>query len=317
MSWFATPQSLRKAGVLGLNARNGDYVMRYNDRSRYPLVDDKVLCKTYLVKHGMPVPKLIGVIATQHHAAHLSDVIANHRQFVLKPANGSGGEGITVVTGRKRDRFVKADGRMIGLADVEHHVSNILNGMYSLGGLPDQTMIESLVQFDDTFRAVAYQGVPDIRVIVFLGYPIMSMIRLPTRMSDGKANLHQGAVGAGIDLASGHTLPGVWGNHIISEHPDTDAAITGFAIPDWNQILTMAAGCYEAVKLGYIGVDIVIDKDRGPLILELNARPGLNIQLANQAGLASRLKAIEALSQHSTDPAERVAYSQGHFHSVL
>jgi glutathione synthase/RimK-type ligase-like ATP-grasp enzyme len=45
--------------------------------------------------------------------------------------------------------------------------------------------------------------------------------------------------------------------------------------------------------LGYLGVDMVIDRERGPLLLELNARPGLQIQVANQAGLRSRLALID------------------------
>jgi hypothetical protein len=38
----------------------------------------------------------------------------------------------------------------------------------------------------------------------------------------------------------------------------------------------------------------VIDQLLGPLILELNARPGLNIQLANGEGLLHRLNTIDA-----------------------
>ena len=50
-----------------------------------------------------------------------------------------------------------------------------------------------------------------------------------------------------------------------------------------------------AVGLGYIGVDIVMDVERGPMLLEANARPGLAIQIANGRGLVPRLEAIDAL----------------------
>jgi alpha-L-glutamate ligase-like protein len=170
-------------------------------------------------------------------------------------------------------------------------------------------MIETLVHFDPQFANLTYHGVPDIRVIVFKGYPVMAMTRLPTRMSHGKANLHQGAIGAGIDLATGLTFGGVSGNHLVEEHPDTGQRIEGFRVPYWSRIISMAAHCYEAVELGYLGVDIVLDRDLGPLILELNARPGLNIQLANRRGLRSRLEAIEALGDRSEAPEQRVAWS--------
>jgi alpha-L-glutamate ligase-like protein len=141
----------------------------------------------------------------------------------------------------------------------------------------------------------------------------MSMTRLPTRMSHGKANLHQGAIGAGIDLASGVTFGGVSGNRLVETHPDTGHPIAGFRIPNWDRIMSMAAQCYEAVELGYLGVDIVLDRDLGPLILELNARPGLNIQLANRRGLRCRLDAIEALGSRHELPEKRVQWSRRTF----
>lgn len=147
----------------------------------------------------------------------------------------------------------------------------------------------------------------------------MAMIRLPTRMSDGKANLHQGAIGVGIDIPTGVTRRGVWGNEPIKEHPDTEHSIVGLEIPRWDELLYMAAQCYELSELGYVGVDFVLDKNKGPLILELNARPGLAIQIANGNGLLHRLRKVEALKeagQLSVDPKERVAFSRREFPTV-
>jgi alpha-L-glutamate ligase-like protein len=182
--------------------------------------------------------------------------------------------------------------------ELGYHISNILSGMYSLGGLPDTALIEQRVEFDPIFADVSYQGVPDVRTIVFRGVPVMAMIRLPTRMSDGKANLHQGAIGVGIDLITGKTFSGVWHEQIVEQHPDTGASIIDLQIPDWDEILKLTAQCYDLAGLGYTGVDIVLDRDHGPLMLEMNARPGLSIQIANRCGLLKRLekaKAMEAI----------------------
>lgn len=290
---FSRYQRLRARGVLGLNGRNGDYIMRCNDRRLYPLVDDKVLCKQRLQQANINVPVLLGHIKTQHDANHLLKRLQDYSEFVIKPANGSGGEGILVITSRRNNRWVTAGGKMIDLDTLEHYVSNILNGMYSLGGHPDTAMIETLVHFDPVFTNLTSQGVPDIRVIVYHGYPVMAMTRLPTRESDGKANLHQGAVGAGIDISSGRTVNAVLQNANVDEHPDTGAKLTGFEIPDWNTLLELSAKCYDAIPLGYLGVDIVLDRELGPMVLELNARPGLNIQIANGFGLKPRLDEID------------------------
>lgn len=313
---FALAKKLRAAGVLGLNQRNSDYIMRLNPRRFYPRVDDKVLTKQLALAAGMAVPDLYGVIRHQREVRNFNAIVADHESFVVKPAQGSGGDGITVVTGRskrKRDNFRLASGLLIARDEIEHHISNIVGGQYSLSGNPDSALIEYCVKFDPVFDEVSYQGVPDIRVIVYKGYPVMSMVRLPTRGSDGKANLHQGAVGAGVDMGTGATLAGVHHNDRVDEHPDTGALIAGLVIPQWDFILESSARCYEVTGLGYLGVDMVIDRDLGPLILEMNARPGLNIQIANGTGLLRRLLRIDEIYSTGALPAERAAVAKREF----
>jgi alpha-L-glutamate ligase-like protein len=300
---------MRSSGVLGLNRRNGDYILKLNRRKFFPLVDDKVLCKKKLQQWGLAVPELISIASYMQQASHLEELLGDHREFVIKPAHGSGGDGILVIKDRKSDYYVDSDGHLVMPADLEHHLTNVIGGLYSLGGQPDVAMIESLVHFDPAFSNLTYHGVPDIRVIVYRGYPVMAMARLPTRESHGKANLHQGAIGVGVDINSGITVGGVSGNMTVSVHPDTGSQIAGFQVPHWSRIVSMAARCYEAVSLGYLGVDIVLDRDLGPLILELNARPGLNIQIANRCGMRTRLDAVDQLERHHTSPEQRVEWS--------
>lgn len=307
------PGRLTRAGVVGINARNADYIMRYNRRRLYPLVDDKLKTKALALDAGMAVPELYTVIEHQHDVGKLREKLHGLTDFVMKPAHGSGGDGIVVIQSINERGLRRHDGRFMTYDEARYHASTTLSGQYSLAGIPDKMMIEYRVRFDPLFEKVAYQGIPDIRIIVFQGYPIMSMVRLPTRMSDGKANLHQGAIGVGIDIATGTTRTGSSGNEIVTEHPDTLHTIADLRIPGWDKILDLAARCYDITGLGYLGVDIVLDKDRGPLILELNARPGLNIQIANAAGLGQRLRLIESLATPATTAAERVAYSREHF----
>ena len=310
---FALAKTLTERGVLGLNHRNAGYTLWHNPRHLYPLVDDKLTTKRLAEGAGLSVPPLYGVIEIEHQVRELSSLLKPYEDFVVKPAQGSGGDGIIVITGRRKERYRKASGQLITQEDLDHHVSNTLSGLYSLGGHPDKALIEYRVQFDPIFETISFQGVPDIRIIVFLGVPVMAMVRLPTRMSDGKANLHQGAIGAGIDLATGHTLSGVWKNEIVTEHPDTEQPIIGVHIPHWQTLLHQAAQCYELTGLGYQGVDLVLDKTKGPLILELNARPGLNIQIANQAGLLPRLRIVEQEAHRLTSLDDRLLFAQQHF----
>ncbi len=313
---FAAAKKLRAEGVLGLNERNADYITRLNPRRFYPRVDDKALTKELATAAGMAVPELYGMITNQGEVRNFTDIVGERSSFVVKPAQGSGGDGILVVTGRssrKRDSFRLASGVLISTAEISHHISNIVSGQYSLSGNPDKALIEYCVSFDPIFAEVSYQGVPDIRVIVYRGYPAMAMVRLPTRASDGKANLHQGAVGAGIDMSTGQTLAGVLQNDIVEEHPDTGALVAGLSIPHWDFILESAARCYEVTELGYLGVDMVIDRSLGALILEMNARPGLNIQIANCTGLATRIARIDEIFKADAAPIKRARLARREF----
>ena len=305
--WWVMPKKLREKGILGMNQRNANYIMRYNPRRFYPLVDNKTITKKLALENGIAVPALYGVIEIQHQIRELKNILKGRHEFVIKPAHGSGGNGILVVTGRINSRFKKSGGELISIDSVEHHVSNILSGMYSLGGIPDIAIIEYCVKFDPFFEKIIYRGVPDIRIIVFRGVPLSAMVRLPTRESDGKANLHQGVIGIGINITTGISCAGVHHNNKVDIHPDTGHSIKEITIPHWQKILQTAVQCADTVGLGYLGVDIVMDKELGPLMLELNARPGLNVQLANQMGLLSKLRQVEKIDKLPVSVHERIA----------
>ncbi|WP_201025284.1 alpha-L-glutamate ligase-like protein [Pseudomonas syringae] len=322
MGWWKTWKALEARGIMGINRRNADYVLKYNKRSLYPIVDDKIITKERAIAAGIHVPEMYGVISTEKEIDRLDEIIGGHSDFVIKPAQGAGGDGILVIADRFEERFRTVSGRIISHSEIEHQVSSILTGLYSLGGHRDRALIEYRVVPDPIFKSISYEGVPDIRIIVLMGYPVMAMLRLPTRQSGGKANLHQGAIGVGVDLATGVTLQGTWLNNIISKHPDTTHSVDGVQLPNWDGFMKLAAECYELCGLGYIGVDMVLDQDKGPLILELNARPGLNIQIANDSGLTHRTQAVEArleklaLEGRQESAQERVDFVQDLFGHV-
>lgn len=311
--FLASAKKLRSFGIIGMNQRNFGLISRYNPRHLYPLVDDKLKTKLLAQQAGITVPKLLGTLQYQHDVRLLKEILQPHDQFVIKPVKGSGGKGILVIAEVEHNLYFKPSGDAVQLEDIERHVSNILSGLHSLGGKPDTVMIESLIQLDPVFADYSYEGIPDIRIIVFRGYPIMAMLRLTTHVSDGKANLHQGAVGVGIDIGTGKALHAVQYGNPVSRHPDTRKTFAELTIPHWDKLLQLAAACYEMTGLGYLGADLVLDRDQGPMIIELNARPGLAIQVANAAGLAPRVAAIEALAAIDPDPQSRMEFSKRQF----
>ncbi len=310
---LTSPRALHAKGLLGMNRRNVDYISRYNERRLYPLVDDKLQTKRLAEKYQVSTPILRSVIQTQHGIRGLESLIEGLEGFAIKPSKGAGGKGILIAHRRENERFIKPSGNSVSIHGLKRHCSNILAGLHSLAGAPDVAIVEDLIEPDPFFHDLSVEGVPDIRVIIFRGIPVMAMLRLATHASDGKANLHQGAVGVGLDLQTGRCVHAVQYSRRVHVQPDTGVRLDNIQIPDWQNLLTLAARCHELTGLGYLGADLVVDRNRGPLMLELNARPGLAIQVANGTGLLPRLRAIEALEDIPVQPESRVEFAMTHF----
>ena len=305
---FQITKKLKQLGILGMNARNYSIVSKLNRRRLYPLVDDKVQTKELALKAGINTTQKIGLIEYQYQVKNFRDLIKEHTEFVIKPAHGSGGKGVLVIKKWDDEHFLTASEKTLTYSQVYQHISNILSGLYSLGGQYDVALIEEMVHFSNIFEKFSFQGVPDVRIIVYKGYPAMAMMRLATAESGGRANLHQGAVGVGLDVKTGKTLTAVMHNKPLEFHPDTKADLKTLCVPLWREHLLIAAKSYEMTGLGYLGADIVLDCKKGPMMLELNARPGLAIQIANAAGLKKAIKNIEKNYPLNLSPQERVDF---------
>ncbi len=284
--------------ILGMNARNLTYIRPHNLKRAKRLADEKITSKMLLKKNGVPVPRLIAQISSRRTLENFDWNILPP-SFVLKPNRGLGGEGIIVVYGRKKgtsDTWIRSNGSAITIDDLKTHVRHILDGEFSLSNTPDIAFFEERLKLSKEFRPYAYKGIPDIRIIIYNKVPVMAMLRLPTKESGGKANLQQGGIGVGIDMARGVTTTAVQGKSKVVEYvPGTRLLLSGIKIPYWDEMLTLAIKAQEASGLGFLGADIAIDRDNGPVFLELNARPGLSIQVANMAGLKKRLERVEGL----------------------
>ncbi len=294
--------------ALGMNARNFIYIRQFNKGRSKRIADDKIKTKKVLLKHDVPTSQLLTIFKNRE-AIRDFDWDLPTSGFVIKPARGYGGEGILAFQSWNGEFGLTASGRKYSQGDIESHLFDVLDGVYSLQYLPDIAFIEELIHPDPFFQKMVPLGLADIRIIVFNKVPVMAMMRLPTKQSEGKANIHMGAIAVGINMRNGEAV------HALVKNPDSAdsqqilAKIIGTKIPDWDKILLMASRAQEASGLGYAGVDIVIDKNKGPLVLEINARPGLSIQIANQSSLRTRLERLENLPITSAERGVELAKS--------
>jgi alpha-L-glutamate ligase-like protein len=278
--------------VLGMNARNFLFISPFNKPSAKNIADDKLETKKVLIENNIPTPAILATFYTRKDAREF-DWDLPENGFVIKPSRGYGGGGIIAFKQWRDGVGTTVSGQEYTIKQLESHIFNILDGAFSLQYQPDKAFIEERIIPGSFFKKIAPVGLADIRIIVFRHVPVMAELRVPTRQSFGKANIHLGALAVGIDMATGITTSAISKSRLIYFLPQSKKKTAGIKLPDWDKMLLLASQTQEIVGLGFTGVDLVIDDKKGPVILEVNARPGLQIQNANLASLRTRLERIE------------------------
>jgi alpha-L-glutamate ligase-like protein len=298
--------------ILGINARSSEYLI-LNKKGARKRCDDKLLTKKFLRKYKIAHPKLLKKFSSLEESRSFDWMkLNNPRGFVIKPVQGLAGNGILII--KKPSKFAGEwrgiRGEKYSASDLMFHTNDIIEGRFSRNNIPDQAIVEERVTIHPKFAKLASGGTPDVRVAVFNGVPVMAMLRLPTDESGGRANLHQGAIGLGIDLATGITTFGVYKDKLVKYFPGIpNKKVNGISIPFWKSCLLIASEAAMANKLFYGAVDMLLDKEKGPLVIELNDQPGLSIQLANRAGLKRRLERVEGLEVESAEKGAMISKS--------
>jgi len=301
--------------ILGMNARVQLYTSQ-NGRKAKRYGFSKLLAKKFLAKHNIPVPQLYAQLTSQEELREF-DWHSISGSFAVKPANGSAGSGIVVIKRKlNAHEWLSVDERTYSEGDLNLHASDILEGQYSTWGSRHMVIIEERIPLHPDLEQFAQVGTPDVRVILYHKIPVMAMLRLPTEASHGRANLHQGAIAVGIDFGTGKSSYGVDGRiaystfgdrRLLEYFPGTNIPVSGIEIPFWNDVLRTAVRVANATGLQYMGADIFLHPEKGPMVAEVNSYPGLSIQLANNAGLRRRLERLEGVQARNVNHAMKLA----------
>jgi len=275
--------------LVGINQRNLEYVYPNNPRKYFPLANDKVLAKNVLESNSIPVPTTYAIVSELWEIEDKLEEVGVQKEIVIKPANGSGGGGILILFQKEMGVWSTHSGEVYPKDKLKHHLATILYGVFSIGD-KDKAIIEYCITPHCFLTDIYSKGIPDFRIILLDEKPLMAMLRVPTDKSDGKANLHQGAMGIGVDMEKGVLTQGFHKNTYVDHHPDSGHHFAGKEIPDWQKTLDISVEVSKLFPLKYLGIDIIFDRALGPIVIEINARPGLQIQNINKTGLNTIVK---------------------------
>lgn len=301
---------LKPRHILGMNARVQLYTS-LNPASAKRYGFSKLNAKNFLAKHEIEVPKLYARITNLEELREF-EWNAVQSSFAIKPASGSAGKGIIVIKRKNKqgDTWTDVSDKEYSESDLDLHVSDILEGQYSTWGSKHMAIIEERIPIHPDLEQYAQLGTPDVRIILYNKIPVMAMARIPTEASGGRANLDLGAVGVGIDMGTGKTLYGVSGKKkLIKFFPHNDLPVSGIEIPYWEDALRVAVRTANATGLIYMGVDLFLHPEKGPMVAEVNAYPGLSIQLCNHDGLRFRLERLEGVEARNVNHAVKIGRS--------
>jgi len=273
--------------VVGLNRRNLEMIYRLNKRKDYLLANDKVKAKQFLREIGAPVPASYRVYDSLYALEGLENDLAEHPEFVVKPALGSRGNGIKLLKQSKRGRY-HSGGKELKADQLTYFMASIIFGKFSQGQ-QDVALVEQMLHAAPELERLSQGGLPDLRILIAEERILAGMLRLTTKASDGKANLHQGGIGVGLDLERGETTRAMLDGKPITHHLDTGVELGGNKIPHWKELMEISQRIAHKCPLKYLGIDLTLDRDHGPMVIEFNARPGLEIQNVNNLGLMGLL----------------------------
>lgn len=272
---------------LGLNLRNTT-IRNCNTRKALMFAKNKSLTKKKLVQAGISVPNTFIEINSITSMMALSEL---PQEFVIKPNLGMAGRGILVLK-KEKNFFISPSGNKLTMADIKHHVHEILDGFYSGSAERDKAIIEERLYPSAKIIFKDSAGLPDIRIICYFGQPVLSMMRYSNIQSDGRANLDAGAWGIGIELATGKI------NHIHAKKEKNIITLAdigvpeNFVMPKWEELIQTAIKASQISGLALCGVDLVLDSQDQVRILEINGQPGVEIQNVNEKSMLLPIKSI-------------------------
>ena len=266
--FYALPRRARRTYMTHASLRR--VVALCNDPAVRPVFDDKALFH----KAFAPLMGNDWLDAAEATCEQFSAFVHAHPAFFAKPRRGMFGSGARVC-GPEAHRGPAQSGRLFDSLRADDYI------------------LEPLIVQHLALARFNPSSVNTVRVVTLLDADgqarvVAAALRLG-RAGEAADNFHRRGIAAAIDAASGRVCsPGVDGEfHRFAVHPDSGQPIQGFAVPAWEQILSLARRAARVEpRARYVGWDVAVDEWGRPRLIEGNYAPDPDIlQMPRRQGV--------------------------------
>jgi len=194
------------------------------------------------------------------------EIFSDIERIIYKPVDGNRGKGIKafyISDDSIKDVYEELTGYPEGVVEafvIQHPELSRLS--------PDSINTIRIVSLSSNKKSVADNG--DNLDIAYAALRI-------GRNNSVVDNFHSGGMVAAIDMETGKLVTDAadMKGNVFAKHPDTGTQIKGFEIPYFNEAIDMVKEAIRKNKIeGYLGWDVAIS-ETGPVLIEVNARPGV------------------------------------------
>ena len=250
------------------NNKRQDYLYLLGEEEGQKILRDKY--KTYIILKEFYKRDMIEIDSDKDFSVFES-FVKKHSVFVKKPINLSFGKGISLVNSSdyKNMRTLFKELMKDAPVIIEEQI------------ISDETMASLHPSSLNTVRIITYRDKHDN---VYIHLPFIKIGRGGSFVDNGGA----GGMFARVDEKTGVLITDAKDemNIVYKNHPDTDIEIKGFQIPKWQEMVSLAKQAALAFdKTRYIGFDVALSKDKGPVIVEGNGKTQfLGQQITDEIG---------------------------------
>ncbi len=277
--------------------KNNELIRKYNDKRYIQYFEDKAIFNKkfdkfvkrdwVMVGEGMLYGDIEGTALTEDDKVAGVDLegfkkfLSDKEYIMVKPIDQSCGHGIEKI--KVADR------------DPEELYDYLLRS-----GKP---LCEEVVVQDETMSLLNSSSVNTIRVTTILKDGDAKIVSGCIRMGrDGNIvdNFNSGGLGVIYDRKTGIVISDGFdrARNVYETVPESGIKLKGFQIPQWENIVAMIKEAALVVpQVGYVGWDVCVSRDHGPLLIEGNSFPGQDNAQEPKLNAGTYRAVLEALEE--------------------